>query len=96
MGSSGPSGSPEAGAFLGAFLGKPDPDDSAAFLAAILHENAEGAACRPHSQPGAPACGDLTMGGSTDDWLWTIGVEEAKKSARPWQSTQTWDTDENA
>jgi hypothetical protein len=96
MGSSGPSGSPEAGAFLGAILGKPDPDDNAAFLAAILHENSGDAACRPHFQPGAPACGDLMMGGSTDDWLWTIGVEEGKKAAHKWQSSQTWDTVKNA
>ena len=96
MGSSGPSGSPEAGAFVGAILGKPDADDNGAFLAAILRENSGDAACRPHSQPGAPACGDLMMGGSTGDWLRTIGVEEGKKPARQWQSSQTGDTDENA
>ena len=42
--------------------------------------------------PGA----DLTTGGSTDGGLFTIGVEEAKKEADKWKSTQTWDTAKNA
>ena len=96
MDSSRPSVSPDTGAFVAAILGKPDPDDYAAFLAAILGENSGDAARRPHFRPSAHAWGDLTTGGSTDDWLFTIGVEEAKKAADKWKSSQTWDTAKNA
>ena len=40
--------------------------------------------------------GGSTMGGSTDEGLFTIWVEEAKKEADKWKSTQTWDTARNA
>ena len=92
MGSSGPSGSPGAGTFVGALIGNPDADDNGAFLAAILRENSWDAAGLPHFQPGAPACGDLMMGGSTGDWDADDRGRGGKKPARQWQSSQTWDT----
>ena len=91
-----PSVSSEAGAFVAAILGEPDPDEHAAFLAAILGEDSGDAARRPHFRPSAACLGASTMGGSTDDRLFTIGVEEAKKEADKWKSTQTWDTARNA
>ena len=39
-----PSVSPDSRAFVAAILGKPDPDDYAAFLTAILGENSGDAA----------------------------------------------------
>ena len=38
----------------------------------------------------------MTTGGSTNDWPFTIGVEEAKKAADKWKSSQTWNTSKNA
>jgi hypothetical protein len=72
--------SPDTRAFGEAILGKPDPDDCAAFLAGILGENLPEGDCpdfcgtdatRMGLSPSAPptAWGDLTTGGSTDDWL---------------------------
>ncbi len=96
MDTSRPSVSLETSAFVGAIFGKPDPDDYAAFLAAILGGNSGDAARRPHFRRSADAWGRLTTGGSTDDWPFTIGVEEAKKAADKWKSSQTWDTAKNA
>jgi len=107
-----PSVSPESRAFAAAILGEPDPDEVAAFarrllgepdpydcetfLEAILGEGSGHAALRPHSPPGAHAWGGLTTGGLTDDRLFTIGVEEARRESDKWKSSQTWDTTENA
>ena len=96
MDSYGPSVSPDSRAFVAAILGKPDPADNAAFVAAILGENSADVARRPHFRPSADAWRRLTTGGSTDDWPFTIGVEEAKKAADKWKSSQTWDTTKNA
>jgi hypothetical protein len=90
-----PSVSPEARAFVAAILGEPDPDEHAAFLAAILGESSGDAARRPSFRPSAHAWGDLVTGGSTADWLFPIGVEEARKEADKWKSTQAWDTTRN-
>ncbi len=51
---------------------------------------------RPHFRPSSPGLGDLAMGGSTDGRMFAIGVEEARKEADKWKSTQTWDTAGNA
>jgi len=91
-----PSVSPEARAFVTAILGEPDPDEHVAFLAAILGKDSGDVARRPHFRPSAHAWGRSTMGGSTDGGLFTIWVEEAKKEADKWKSTQTWDTARNA
>jgi hypothetical protein len=107
-----PSVSPESRAFAAAILGEPDPDEVAAFarrllgepdpydcetfLEAILGEGSGHAALRPHSPPGAHAWGGLTTGGLTDDRLFTIGVEEARRESDKWKSSQTWDTTKNA
>jgi hypothetical protein len=88
--------SPETRAFVAAIRDEPDPDEYAAFLAAILSEDSGDAARRPHFRPSAHAWGDLTTGGSTGDPLFSIGVEEAKKAADKWKSSQTWDTARNA
>jgi hypothetical protein len=96
MDSYGPSVSPDSRAFVAAILGEPDPADTAAFVAAILGESSADAARRPHFRPIADAWGRLTTGGSADDWPFTIGVEEAKKAADKWKSSQTWDTAKNA
>ena len=96
MDSYGPSVSPATGAFVAAILGEPDPADTAAFVAAILGENSADVARQPDFRPNADARGRLTTGGSTDDWPFTIEVEEAKKAADKWKSTQTWDTTKNA
>ena len=91
-----PSVSPDSRAFVAAILGEPDPADYAAFVAALLGENSGDAARRSSFRPSAHAWGDLATGGSTDHWPFTIGVEEAKKAADKWKSTQTWDTTKNA
>ena len=107
-----PSVSPESRAFAAAILGEPDPDEVAAFarrllgepdpydcetfLEAILGEGSGHAALRPHSPPGAHAWGGLTTGGLTDDRLFTIGVEEARRESDKWKSSQTWNTTTNA
>ncbi len=96
MDSYGPSVSPDGRAFVAAILGEPDPADNAAFVAAILGESSADVARRPHFRRSADAWGRLTTGGSTDDWPFTIGVEEAKKAADKWKSSQTWDTSKNA
>ena len=96
MDSYGPSVSPDSRAFVAAILGEPDLADNAAFVAAILGESSADAARRPHFRPSADAWRRLTTGGSTDDWPFTIGVEEAKKAADKWKSSQTWDTAKNA
>ena len=96
MDSYGPSVSPETGAFVAAILGEPDPADNAAFVAAILGESSADVVRWPHLRPSADASGRLTTGGSTEDWPFPIGVEEAKKAADKWKSTQTWDTTKNA
>ena len=90
-----PSVSPDSRAFVAAILGKPDPDDYAAFLTAILGENS-GDAARGQVSDQRACGGDLMTGGSTDDWPFTIGVEEAKKAADKWKSSQSWDTTKNA
>jgi hypothetical protein len=96
MDSYGPCVSPDSRAFVAAILGEPDPSDTAAFVAAVLGESSADMARRPHFRPSADAWGRLTTGGSTDDWPFTIGLEEAKKAADKWKSTQTWDTSKNA
>jgi hypothetical protein len=88
--------SPDTREFVAAILGKPNPDDYAAFLAAILGENSGDAARRPSFRASTHAWGDLTTGGPTDDRLYPIGVEEARKAADKWKSSQTWDTAKNA
>ena len=96
MDSYGPSVSPATGAFVAAILGEPDPADNAAFVAAILGESSADVVRWPHFRPSADAWGRLTTGGSTEDWPFPIGVEEAKKAADKWKSTPTWDTTQNA
>jgi len=86
----------EVAAFARRLLGKPAPDDCAAFLEAILGEGWGHAALRPRSRPGAHAWGGLTTGGLTNDPLFTIGVEEARRESDKWKSSQTWDTAKNA
>ena len=86
--------SPETQAFLAAVFGNPDPADTAEFVAAILGEDSF--APRVNFRESARVGGDLATGGPADDWLCTIGVEEAKKAADEWKSSQTWDTTKNA
>ena len=87
--------SPETRAFAAAILGKSDPADVAAFVRTLLGEPDPDDYAATIGE-GSHAWGDLTTDGSTDDWMFTIGVEEAKKATDDWKSTQTGDTSKNA
>ena len=76
----------EAAAFARTLLGEPDPDEYAAFLAAVLGKDSGDVARGPHFRPTAHAWGRSTTGGSTDEGLFTFGVEEARKEADKWVS----------
>jgi hypothetical protein len=84
----------EVDAFARTLPGKPDPEEHATFLAAIRGEDS--VTRRANFRDGAQAWERSTTDGSSDDRLLTMGVEEAKKAADEWKSTQTWNTGKNA
>jgi hypothetical protein len=85
----------ETRAFSAAILDKPDPADVAAFVRTLLGKSDPDDYAATIGED-SHAWGDLTTGGSTDDWMFTIGVEEARKATDEWKSTQTGDTSKNA
>jgi hypothetical protein len=88
--------SSETQAFLAAVIGNSDAADTAEFVAVVLGECSGDMARRRHFLPSAHASGRCMADGAADDRLLTTGVEEAKKAADKWKSTQTWDTAGNA